>query len=199
MCSKKFFGLLLAGMVLTVPISAFAQNEDYSFLRAVRDRDTNKITSSIDQQQSLINTKDYSSGDTALHIVTRAHDIQWLAYFIYKKAKIDLKNKAGETPLMLAAEIGWTDGAQLLLEGGADPNITDNSGQTPLIMAVQNHNLPMVRVLIDNHADPKITDHIAGRSARDYAEQDNRSNAILKVLDEAKPTQKKIMMGPRPR
>ncbi|MFT8736702.1 MAG: ankyrin repeat domain-containing protein [Zymomonas mobilis] len=196
MSLKKISSVMLALGLAAAPIAVQAQSDSYTFLKAVRDHDTNQITTLVDQQPSIVNSKDYSSGDTALHLAVKGRDNPWLAYFLYKRTRVDVKNKAGQTPLMLATQIGWDDGAQLLLESGADPNLTDNSGQTPLIIAVQNHNIQMVRLLIDNHADPRIKDHIAGRSAIDYAGQDGRSAAILKILDTAQPAAPKQVVGP---
>ncbi|AFN57044.1 ankyrin repeat protein [Zymomonas mobilis] len=196
MSFRKISGFILALGLAVTPIAAQAESDNYTFLKAVRDHDTTQITTLVDRQPSIIDSKDYNTGDTALHLTTKGRDNAWLAYFLYKRARVDAKNKAGQTPLMVATQIGWADGAQLLLEGGADPNITDNSGQTPLIIAVQNRNLQMVRLLVDNHADPSIKDHIAGRSALDYAGHDGRSSAIVKILDTAQPVVKKPMMGP---
>ena len=53
-----------------------------------------------------------------------------------------------------------------------------------------------MRLLVAHGADPKETDHVAGMSAYDYAKRDGRSDAILKVFDEAKPIVKKKVSGP---
>ncbi|TAK11005.1 MAG: ankyrin repeat domain-containing protein, partial [Rhizorhabdus sp.] len=58
--------------------------------------------------------------------------------------------------------------------------------------------LQMVRLLLANGADPKQADRIAGKSARDYASEDPRGTALLKVIDETKATvaPKKKLSGP---
>jgi len=48
------------------------------------------------------------------------------------KAKINAKNKDGETPLLLAASDGHKDVAELLLANKADVNAKDKNGSTPL-------------------------------------------------------------------
>src|SRR5207302_10672804 len=52
------------------------------------------------------------------------------------KANPDLKNGVGQTALHLVAQqsahLDMTEIAALLLDAGADPNITDNEGRTPL-------------------------------------------------------------------
>ena len=46
--------------------------------------------------------------------------------------------------------------------------------------------MPMVRLLMQQGANPNQTDHVAGNSAIDYARQDNRATAILRVLEGAR-------------
>ena len=43
--------------------------------------------------------------------------------------------------------------------------------------------MPMVRLLLRNRANPNQTDHVSGNSAIDYARQDNRATAILRLLE----------------
>ena len=45
-------------------------------------------------------------------------------------------------------------------------------------------------------ANPKKADSVAGMSALDYARQDNRGLAILKILEETKPKPAKAVAGP---
>ena len=41
----------------------------------------------------------------------------------------------------------------------------------------------MARLLLGRRADPKRTDNVAGMSALDYARQDPRAGAVLKLLE----------------
>ena len=83
----------------------------------------------------------------------------------------------------MAAQLGWLDGAEVLLNRGASVNLANNRGETALIYAVQRRDMPMVRLLLRHRADPNQTDHVAGNSAIDYARQDNRATAILRLLE----------------
>jgi hypothetical protein len=54
-------------------------------------------------------------------------------------------------------------------------------------------------LLLAGGANAKIADHIAGMSARDYAERDARAAAILKLIDDAakaKPAGNAPVAGP---
>jgi hypothetical protein len=58
-------------------------------------------------------------------------------------------------------------------------------------MAVHNRDAATVRVLLAGGANPAQPDRIAGKSARDYAAEDPRSTAVLKMIDDAKPVKPK--------
>lgn len=166
---------------------AAAQFSDtYNFFKAVRERDGAKATSLMTQPGStLVNARDYDSGDTALHVVTRRRDTPWMGLLLGKGANPNAKDKAGATPLIIAAELGFADGIQLLLARGADANLANAQGETPLIKAVQQRDASSVRLLLASGADPDISDSVAGYSARDYAQQDRRAGTIQRLIKEA--------------
>lgn len=174
--------------LLLIPALAQAQFSDsYNFLKAVRDRDGAKVSEFVDQPgTTVVNTKDGSTGETALHIVVARRDTVWLGFLIAKGAKPNVTDNRGTTPLMLAAQLRFVDGAQLLLANGAQVDRANDQGETPLIRAVQLRDLGMVRVLVAAGANPDKADTLAGMSARDYAKRDSRSPALLAALDAPK-------------
>lgn len=180
---------IVAAVAFAVPGVAVAQFSDsYNFLKAVRERDGTKATEFVTRPGSVIvDTRDPTSGETALHIVTRERDLNWLAFLLSRNAKPDMRDAKGNTPLMIAAQIGFVEGAQLLLQWRASVDMPNSGGETPLIRAVQNRDAPMVRVLLLAGANPNKADTGAGLSARDYATRDRRSTAILKLIEETKP------------
>jgi uncharacterized protein len=80
-------------------------------------------------------------------------------------------------------QLGWADGADLLIRLKAQVDATNRSGETALIRAVQLRNAEMVRMLMKAGANADKQDTVAGYSARDYAAQDGRGSAILAILD----------------
>ena len=60
----------------------------------------------------------------------------WLRFLLGKGAKADLRNDKGDTPLALAAQLGWVEGARLLLGVGASVDLENDRGETPLILSV---------------------------------------------------------------
>jgi ankyrin repeat protein len=194
---KSFKHVVLLALVLW-PSVAFAQfSESYNFLKAVRDKDGNKATEIISKPGSvIIDTKDNSTGDAAVHIVTKRRDLTWLNFLLSKGAKADARDRAGNTPMLLATQIGFGDAVNLLIARRAQVDLPNNAGETPLIIAVQRRDITLVRALLLAGANPKKIDRSAGLSARDYAARDNRATAILKLIDETK-TAKAAVAGPK--
>jgi ankyrin repeat protein len=185
-------------LVLAAPASGQQQtfSDSFTFLKAVRERDGDKVTDLVAQPGStVINTRDRTNGEGALHIVVRGRDLNWLAFLLGKGARPDIQTARGDTPLTLAAQIGWMEGAELLLARRASVDLPNGRGETALIIATQRRDVPMVRMLLGRRADPKRTDNVAGMSALDYAKQDPRAAAVLKLL-EAKPVPAKPVAGP---
>jgi len=175
---------LLTAVLVAVAVPAVAQfSSSYTFLKAVRDRDFDKVTEFVSDPGASINTKETNSGEGALHIATRARDITMLAFLLGRGARPDIQNRDGDSPLILAAQVGWIDGAERLIARRANVNLANNRGETPLILAVQQRHLPMVRLLLGQGADPNITDIAGGFSALEYARRDGRSQQILRLLE----------------
>ena len=97
---------------------------------------------------------------------------------------------------MVATELRFAEGVQLLLSHRATVDLANNSGETPLIRAVQLRDSGLVRALLSAGANPDKVDSIAGMSARDYAKRDIRSAAIARIFEEprAKPA---TIAGPK--
>lgn len=158
----------LAGAA-AVPAAAQQFSEGYTFLKGVRDRNGTVVTEAVERPGStVINARDLSSGETALHIVTERRDATWLRFLTGKGADPNIADKRGRTPLQIAANLGFVDGVEVLLAAGARVDPTDRTGETPLIAAVHQNNLALVRLLLSKGANPDHADN-SGRTALDYA------------------------------
>jgi uncharacterized protein len=173
--------------VVAIPAIALAQFSDsYNFLKAVRDKEVNKVNEIVSKPGSgaiIIDTRDQSTGEGAIHIVTKRRDLGWMGFLLNKGAKPDLRDNRGDTALLMATQIGFADGAALLLKGRASVDVANLSGETPLIRAVQRRDLGLVSLFLKAGANPDKRDRLAGKSARDYAKSDPRGGAVLKLLD----------------
>jgi uncharacterized protein len=191
--------LALALVAIVAPVAAPAQFSDsYNFLKAVRERDGQKVTDFINKPGSgavIINTRDSATGEGALHIVTKRRDVAWLSFLLSKGANPNQRDGGGNTALMLASQLGFAEGLALLIDRKAQVDLANSSGETPLIRAVQNRDIATVRTLLAAGANPNKADTASGLTARQYAERDMRSLAIVKAIDEAKP-KPKVSIGP---
>lgn len=185
-----------ASLLIAAPAHAQAVN-GYKFLKAVEDRDGDEATKMLELPGgTLVNTRDSTTGRSAIHIVTQRRDLVWMNFMISKGARVDAADNAGNTALTIATDLRFLEGAQLLLDKGANVNLGGPRGETPLIKAVLNRDLPMVRLLVSHGADPDKSDSFSGNSARDLAKRDPRAAAILQALDAPKPKVQKPVMGP---
>lgn len=81
---------------------------------------------------------DTVTGDTALHVAARNMMKPELSRLLIERgAAPNHANCAGDTPLLLATTLWFTDVVQGLLDHGADPNAKNDKGTTPLGNAVE--------------------------------------------------------------
>lgn len=173
-------------LAVGVPAQAQRMSEGFEFLKAVKSRDGNKVTTALEKPgTTVINARDVSSGESALHVVVARRDATWLRFLLGKGATPDVADKAGITPLQLASNLGWADGVEILVGAGASIDGSNAAGETPLISAVHRRDVALVRTLLKAGADPERTDN-SGRSARDYAALMGPQSTIMAELDKAK-------------
>ncbi|MBV7265056.1 ankyrin repeat domain-containing protein [Erythrobacter sp. WH131] len=174
---------LLAAVAIGVsPAAAQLFSPGYEFLQAVEDRDGDAVTAMLNEPgagKTLVNTRDITSGDTGLHIVTRRRDALWVRFLIQRGANPNVRNNQGVMPLQIATRLGFDSGIEELLKGGAQINVADSQGETPLISAVHQRNIQLVRRFLKEGANPDRNDN-SGRSARDYVELMSQ-NTLLKL------------------
>lgn len=182
--------LIAAGLSAALAFPAAAQQSDsYKLIDGVTKADGAKVTELLNQPgNTLINAR-ADNGDGVLHIVIRRRDSTWLSFLLSRGADPNMRDRDGNTPMITSALLGYEEGIQQLADRRAAVNQGNNRGETPLIIAVQRQNLPMVRLLLSLGANPAQTDRVTGMSARDYAAQDRRLGAILRLIDATPRTQ----------
>lgn len=187
----------LLGLFAAQPAAA-QFSDSYKFLEAMRKRDNDAIVKALEQPGvTLVNTKDKTTGETALLITIGRRDVTYTRYLLARGARPELTDNQGRSPLMLAVEKRFIEGAEMLLGVKANPNQANNSGETPLIRAVQMRDLPMVRLLMTAGADPNKRDALAGQSALDYARQGSPVPGMVEALTSGqKAPQSKAVQGP---
>lgn len=170
-------------------------SEGEAFLNAVKEGDVNKSLELANQPGSrVVNYRGYK-GDTALHIVTRKRELSWVGFLLSKGADPNAGDASGDTPLMIAASIGFEEAAAHMLRLGAKVDANNRRGETALTIAVQQRQPRMVELLLRAGANPDKPDHVTGYTARDYAKRDTRNPQLLKLIESIK-TSKKPVSGP---
>lgn len=170
-------------------------SDSYNFIKAVRDKDVAKAREILDKPGSTaVNAREPSTGDAPLHIVIRQRDLPWVGFLLQANADPNIRDRDGNTPLLLAAVVRFSEAIRVLVAIHAGVDLKNNAGETPLIKAVQANDVADAKVLLDAGASPDLTDNAAGYSARDYATQ--RGGQIAKLLADAPKRAKAPMQGP---
>merc|ERR1712176_1064106 len=97
--------------------------------------------------------------DTVLHVAARLGDVDLIGLFISLGVdEVNPVNEQGETPLHLAAEGAEVPGAELpavklLVELGANLNITNGKGDSPLMLVCRRGAAQTAKYLVDQRAD----------------------------------------------
>ncbi|MGC2202794.1 MAG: ankyrin repeat domain-containing protein [Stellaceae bacterium] len=120
---------------------------------------------------------------TGLHYAAMNGNLSIIAILIKAKAKLDPKDKLGNTPLHLAADRNQVDAAQLLLDVGAPVDPENKNGMTPLMLAASRGNLEIVQALLAKGASISKTD-FTGRDAAGWAAESHRP-AVMHAIKRA--------------
>lgn len=183
------FLLPMAAGLMVVSTPAQAQfSTGYKFLEAVKKKDAEKVNTMLEAPgTTVINTRDVTSGETALHVVTARRDTTWMSFLLGKGANPNIKDVRGRTPLGIASDMGFVEGVQLLVTKNARVDESNDAGETALISAVHRRQTEMMRILLKAGANPDKADN-SGRSARDYAKLDGDGSQLVSIIEEnAKP------------
>ncbi len=181
---------------LAVPAAAQMSGSDgEAFIAAMKQGGGGKALDLIDKPGSTVVNYRGSDGLSGLHIAMRNRNGNWVGFLLSRDADPDISDRNGDTPLIIAARIGYSEGAARMLMAGPEVDKANRVGETALIVAVQQRQPAIVKMLLEAGADPDRTDHASGYSARDYARRDNRSTDILRLIDSVK-KEKKAVVGP---
>ncbi len=179
--------LVLATAAITLSsVAAQAQQisgfDRLKFVEAVQKEDGGSVRELFDKYGKTILNAEDGKGDTPLTVsIRKRHD--WAYFFLQEGANPNLPGANGDTPLIVAARVGFIGAAEQLLAHKAVVDAENKRGETALIVAVQARQLPLVKLLLEHGADPDKTDNFQGRSARDYAKQNRRDKELLAVIE----------------
>jgi ankyrin repeat protein len=101
----------------------------------------------------------------ALHVAAANDNVEAAKILISHGAKIDVRDTVNnDTALIYGIRDGKFRVAELLLEAGADPNLTDRRGFTPLHIAVARNDAELVQRLLDHGAAINVRTRSDGRT-----------------------------------
>lgn len=132
------------------------------------------------------NESAYCNG-TPLFAAIRNPNPEMLAALIRAGANVHRKDRNGQTPLICAiAETKTPESIRMLLEAGADINVTENiDGMTPLMYAVRyGRKTTLIKSLLQAGADVNAQDR-SGMSALMYAVDANGNLETIRLLLQA--------------
>lgn len=189
-------GLAVAALGLAVPAAA-QFSDSYNFLKAVREKDGAKAKEIMDKPgaNTIVNTRDNDTGETALHIATKRADAAWVGFMLQEGANANSRDREGNTPLMIATQVRWSDGVRILTSVKAQVDLQNRLGETALQKAVQNRDSDTAKLLLDAGANPDINDN-SGTSARALANADPRGVAVARLFKDIPVRTTKPAQGP---
>ncbi|XP_075989607.1 tankyrase [Anticarsia gemmatalis] len=106
--------------------------------------------------EALVNFQHVGTGDRALHCAAASvypKRKQVMEMLIRKGARVNEKNKEGQTPLHVATEHAHLDAMDLLLRHGAKVNACDGRGSSALALAARRDSAAACRLLLACGAD----------------------------------------------
>ena len=103
-----------------------------------------------------------------INLIERLKQGKSIKRFLQSGLNLNCQDENGQTPLMIAAEKGYLEEVEGLLEFAADPNIQDNKGISALMIASDKGRSKIVRALVKWGADRTLVDR-EGNAAEIYA------------------------------
>jgi RNA polymerase sigma factor (sigma-70 family) len=161
------------------PDAQFART--IQFFIAVRIGDIANVRAYLDQEPALLDAHErwdeatalryglpIISSFTALHRAAYNNDAALVAFLLERRAEVDARTRAGQTPLHIAVQLDHPAIVALLLAGAADPNAGTDLALTPLHHAVILNRPALAQSLLAAGADVLKTDK-HGRTPLDWA------------------------------
>ncbi|MBN9424083.1 MAG: hypothetical protein BGO63_07625 [Candidatus Accumulibacter sp. 66-26] len=196
---------LLFALLLPTLASAGVYDDMLSALRA---GDTPAAVALLNRGVD-VNTVDVE-GNTLVMLAVRENNAELLEQLLLRRARLNVRNRNGDTALRLAAFDGKLPFVQRLVEAGAEVNMygwsplsyaafnghapvvdyllrrgaeidaKTENGSTALMLAARNGHLAVVESLLKAQADPNIANE-NGETALDWAEKGNNGDIVQRL------------------
>jgi ankyrin repeat protein len=125
---------------------------------------------------------------SSVHLATISNRPSTVKLLANIGADLNLKDKLdGQTPLHIAARLGFADIVTVLLDAGCIPNPTDDYGMTPELLAIEH----------DHHAVAKILgQHLDSLESKIDLQKDNKSSTSVLDTHHGKPWKLPLALSP---
>ncbi|KAA1258748.1 Ankyrin repeats (3 copies) [Rubripirellula obstinata] len=153
---------------------------DDAFRYAAHDGNLDLVRSAI-QSGTDVNVADPTAGYTALLMAAYNGHANVVKFLLENDADVDARDREGKTPLMHACTNSSVETVRLLIDGGADINVTESTeGFTPLMTAAALGQTEIVKLLLERSADKGVVDQ-DGDTAISHA-QNSQHDEIVELL-----------------
>jgi hypothetical protein len=98
----------------------------------------------------------------ALHAAAARDDVEAIRSLLAKGVKVDARDKAQRTPLLVATRANAVNAARVLIDAGADVNAKDNIRDTPFLYAGAEGRLEILRMALAAGANLKDANRYGG-------------------------------------
>ncbi|HEV2826832.1 MAG TPA: ankyrin repeat domain-containing protein [Pyrinomonadaceae bacterium] len=159
-------------------VVAFVAPEN-PFIRAAQEDDIEALTALIAGMD--VNRRDSSSNTTALEHAVRNANREMVQLLLSAGAKVNARNEAGESVLMMLDGDATADLVWDLINAGAEVNSKDSEHTTALMRAASSNNLEAVKTFIDAGADVNLKSK-QGRTALMQAASEGYVNIVRALV-----------------
>jgi ankyrin repeat protein len=182
--------LIAVGLILLLQYKHEKHLLNHRLLQAVEMGDSAEVVHLLAQG---VNIETRNAEElTPLAIAIRRGDVSLVKVLLMHGGNVHATTeKAGNFPprdiiLVPAAEKGYTQIVQLLLDRGADINTRSGMGVTALMLATQRNHIDVVKLLITQGADVNAKDD-RGFTALSFAKDSRKTNSdqIVQMLEHA--------------
>ncbi len=172
---------ILAMVCVAAAVPLWAQAQKGSLATLIQDGNRKaaleKIRAGVDVNEAQ------PDGTRPIHWAVYRVDYELLDALIAKKAKVDVSNEFGSSPLAEAAKLGDARMVKTLLDAGARPDAPNQDGETALMLAIKAGELPAVETLIQAGANVNAKETFHNQTALMWAAAAPRNaGAMVKLL-----------------
>ena len=122
-------------------------------------------------------------GTRPVHWAVYRVDYELMEALLAKKAKADVRNELGSTPLAEAVKLGDARLVKMLLDAGSGPEGTNDDGQSALMLAIKNGDLALVQLLVNAGANVNVVEKVQEQTPLMWAASAGQnSEEMVKLL-----------------